>query len=86
VLEQGGELGQIKGAKEWEGETQSLGAVGDTFDLANLFLQICLVMGAISLLLKGERMRNAFYGLMVGLGGLGSYFTVMAYLQAGVFG
>ena len=81
VTEQGGKLGQIKGALEWERDAEKLGAAGDTFDLATLFLQICLVMGAISLLLKGERMRNCFYGLMVGLGGLGSYFSVVAYLQ-----
>jgi len=86
VLEQEGQLGQIKGAKEWEKEAEDLGAVGDTFDLATLFLQICLVMGAISLLLKGERMRNAFYGMTIGLGAVGSYFAVLAYAQAGVFG
>ena len=86
VLEQEGQLGQIKGAKEWEKDTEVLGAVGDTFDLATLFLQICLVTGAISLILKGIWMRNAFYGLTIGLGGLGSYFTLMAYTQAGIFG
>jgi len=86
VLEQEGRLGQIKGAKEWEKDTEVLGAVGDTFDLATLFLQICLVTGAISLLLKGKWMRNAFYGLTIGLGGVGSYFTLMAYSLAGIFG
>ena len=86
VLEQDGQRGQIKGALEWEAEAEALGGVGDTFDLATLFLQICLVTGAISLLLKGERMRNAFYGLMIGLGAVGSYFSVLAFYQAGVFG
>lgn len=86
VLDEGGELGQVKGAREWEAETVKLGAVGDTFDIATFFLQICLVMGAISLLLKGERMRNTFYGLMVLLGGVGSVYSVMAYIQAGAFG
>lgn len=85
VLDEGGQLGQIKGAREWEAETVRLGAVGDTFDTATFFLEICLVMGAISLLLKGVRMRNTFYGLMLLLGGAGSVYSVMAYIQAGAF-
>jgi hypothetical protein len=86
VLDEGGELGQVKGAREWEAETVTLGAVGDTFDIATFFLQICLVMGAISLIIKGRRMRNSFYGLMVLLGGVGSAYSVMAFMQAGAFG
>lgn len=86
VLDEGGELGQVKGAREWEAETVTLGAVGDTFDTATFFLQICLVMGAISLIIKGRRMRNSFYGLMVLLGGVGSAYSVMAFMQAGAFG
>jgi Domain of unknown function (DUF4337) len=85
VLEEGGQLGQVKGAREWEAETVKLGAVGDTFDIATFFLQICLVMGAISLIIKGVRMRNTFYGLMLLLGGVGSTYSVMAYIQAGAF-
>ena len=85
VLDEGGELGQVKGAREWEAETVTLGAVGDTFDTATFFLQICLVMGAISLIIKGRRRRNSFYGLMVLLGGVGSVYSVMAFMQAGAF-
>lgn len=85
VLEEEGKKGQITGAKEWEAKTALLNEVGDTFDLATLFLQICLVMGAISLLLKGERMRNTFYGIMVALGGLGTVYSTIAFHQAGVF-
>jgi hypothetical protein len=85
VLEEDGKLGQVKGAREWEAETVALGAAGDTFDIATFFLQICLVMGAVSLLLKGERMRNGFYGLMVLLGAAGAVYSVMAFIQAGAF-
>ena len=81
VTEKDGKFGQIKGALEWEREAEKLGEAGDTFDLSVLFLQICLVMGAISLILKGERMRNFFYVTMLGLGGLGSYFSIVAFLQ-----
>jgi hypothetical protein len=85
VLDEGGKLGQVKGAREWEAETTTLGAVGDTFDIATFFLQICLVMGAISLIIKGVRMRNTFYGLMLLLGAVGTTYSVMAYIQAGAF-
>lgn len=81
IIEKDGKFGQIKGALEWEREAEKLGVAGDTFDLSVLFLQICLVMGAISLILKGERMRNFFYVTMLGLGGLGSYFSIVAFLQ-----
>ena len=85
VLEEGGKLGQVKGAREWEAEARALGAAGDTFDIATFFLQICLVMGAVSLILKGERMRNSFYGLMVLLGAVGAVYSDMAFVQAGAF-
>jgi hypothetical protein len=85
VLDEGGKLGQVKGAREWEAEAKALGAAGDTFDMATFFLQICLVMGAVSLILKGERMRNSFYGMMVLLGAVGAVYSVMAFVQAGAF-
>ena len=85
ILEEEGKLGQVKGAREWEAEAKSLGAAGDTFDMATFFLQICLVMGAVSLILKGERMRNSFYALMALLGAVGAVFSVMAFVQAGAF-
>ncbi|MBL8421118.1 MAG: DUF4337 domain-containing protein [Dechloromonas sp.] len=85
VLDEDGKLGQVKGAREWEAETKALGAAGDTFDIATFFLQICLVMGAISLILKGKRMRNSFYGMMVLLGAVGAAYSVMAFVQAGAF-
>lgn len=85
VLDEGGKLGQVKGAREWEAETKALGAAGDTFDIATFFLQICLVMGAVSLIIKGKRMRNSFYGMMVLLGAVGAVYSVMAFVQAGAF-
>jgi hypothetical protein len=86
VLEQDGRKGQIVGAKQREEQTKMLGGAGDTFDLAVFFLQICLVVGAISLLLKGDRMKHSFYGGMVLLGLIGTGLSVLAYSQAGAFG
>ena len=82
IIEEDGKLGQLKGATEWERETEELGAAGDNFDLSVLFFHICLVMGAISLTLKGERMRNFFYFSMVWLGVIGIYFSAVAFLEA----
>lgn len=63
-----GKLGQVIGAKEWENEVNLRGEAGDRFDLASLFFQICLVLGAISLVIKKENLQKLFFGLMIGCG------------------
>jgi len=77
-----GEKGKIIGAKEWEKKVEILGKAGDVFDLAVLWLQLCLVIGAISLVLKNPKLKWIFYGLMVGGGGIGIFFSVRAFLIA----
>jgi hypothetical protein len=77
-----GELGKVVGAKEWEDQLDTLGRAGDRFDLSVLFLQLSMVLGAISLVLQNERIKWSFYGLMVATGVVGSVFTVRAYLIA----
>ena len=77
-----GKLGQVTGAKEWESQASSLGNAGDSFDLATLFLQICLVLGAISLVIQHDRMRSLFFLGMVGLGIIGLACSVIAYNRA----
>lgn len=77
-----GEKGKIVGAKEWEKKVEILGKAGDVFDLSVLWLQLCLVIGAISLVLKNPRLKWVFYGLMVGGGGIGIFFSVRAFLIA----
>lgn len=77
-----GELGQIKGAKEWEIEIDSLDAAGDVFDMGTLFLQLCLVLGAISLIMKEPRLRWSFFSTMLGLGAIGIGFSIRAFWMA----
>lgn len=77
-----GKMGQVIGAKQWEAEANALGAAGDTFDLATLFLQICLVVGAIGLVVQQDVLRTWFFRGMVLLGLVGLVFMVMAYHQA----
>lgn len=77
-----GKLGHVIGAKEWESKASALDNAGDSFDLATLFLQICLVLGAISLVIQHDRMRNLFFLGMAVLGILGLAFSLIAYNQA----
>ncbi|HEY9420558.1 MAG TPA: DUF4337 domain-containing protein [Thermoanaerobaculia bacterium] len=77
-----GEMGKVVGAKGWESQANALGSAGDTFDMATLFLQICLVVGAISLVVQSAGTRRAFFLGMIVLGAVGTMFTVLAFQQA----
>jgi hypothetical protein len=74
-----GEMGKIKGAEEFKVIYEKLNDAGDTYDLATLFLQMCLVCGAISLILQGAGARKAFIAVMVVLGLIGSWYCWAAY-------
>lgn len=76
-----GKLGQVVGAKLWEAESDAYASVTEIFDLANLFLQICLVVGAISLVVRTEASRRAFYRGAIGLGLLGTAIGINGFLQ-----
>lgn len=77
-----GKMGQVVGAKQWESQAISLGGVGDVFDNGTLFLQMCLVLGAISLVLQKDGTRKSFFYGMIGLGLIGTAFSCMAFYQA----
>jgi hypothetical protein len=80
-----GELGKVVGVKEIEASLEVLGGAGDRYDLATLFLQLCLVIGAIGLLMKQITMKRFFLAGMIALGVSGLTFTVLAYHQVGLF-
>lgn len=81
-----GEMGRVVGAKEWETQADALGHVGDLFDYSTFFLQLCLVLGAISLILQADAMRRSFFTAMIVLGVAGTVFTTLAFLAAGNMG
>jgi hypothetical protein len=56
VLEVDGEKGKVVGTKVWE---STLGAAGDQFDMSTLWLQLSLVLGAVSLVLQADKPRCA---------------------------
>ncbi len=74
-----GQLGKVVGAKEWESKNQILGQSGDIFDYASLFLQISLVIGAISIVVQSKRMKYAFFTMMCCSGITGVIFSVFAF-------
>lgn len=80
--EKTGEKGTTIGAKEWEKEADKLGGAGDMYDLSSLFLQICIVFGAISLVIQKTSTRKVFFLLMIGMGIVGTYFMIHAYTIA----
>ncbi|HBL25916.1 MAG TPA: DUF4337 domain-containing protein [Acidobacteria bacterium] len=86
VQDVGGEMGKVTGAKEWEAKASVLNDVGDLFDVATFFLQLCLVAGAISLILQIDRIRWTFFGAMVLLGLAGAAYSVRAFLAVGAIG
>ena len=77
-----GKMGQVLGAKQWEDKAALLGSVGDVFDLSTLFLQLCMVIGAVSLVLKDDRLKWTFFTIMIVLGTAGCIISVNAYIQA----
>ncbi len=77
-----GELGKVVGAKEWDRKVDALAAAGDLFDLAVLFLQLCLVVGAVSLVLQKPSLKWGFYWAMVGLGMVGIVYSIRAFAVA----
>lgn len=74
-----GEMGKVKGANEWKAEAHQLGEAGDVFDKATLFLQMCLVLGAIALLIGSDKLKILFLYATIVIGALGSYYTIIAY-------
>ncbi len=74
-----GVMGKVKGANEWKSEAAKLGDAGDVFDKATLFLQMCLVLGAIALLIGSDKLKILFLYATIIVGALGSYYTIVAY-------
>lgn len=83
VQDVNGEFGKIIGAQEIEARLVQLSEAGDRFDMASLLFQVCLVLGALSLILKRPQLQLAFFGGMCLLGSIGSGLSIWAYLTVG---
>ena len=75
LADKNGEKGNVIGAQEWESKLGVLEKSGDLFDCATLWLQLSLVCGAISLVLKRQDMKKGFYIAMILLGILGAFYS-----------
>lgn len=75
-----GKLGQIVGAQQMEQQLAVLATAGDRFDMSSLFFQLCLVLGAMSLVLKKESLQQVFFTGMCVLGFIGTGISLWAYL------
>lgn len=73
-----GKLGLVIGALEYEKKINILGEAGDQFDLSNLFFQLCLVMGAISLVIKDIKLKKIFFYVMFSVGIVGTTYSILA--------
>ncbi len=79
VQEIDGKLGQVVGSKEREKVIERLSAAGDIFDFGTLCLQLCMVLGAIGLLLKIPQGRKLTFATIITLGVVGTLFCLRAY-------
>lgn len=75
-----GQLGQIIGAKEIDVTTQKYGLSSDYFTYATIYIQLCLVIGALALIVSITVPRNIFFVMMVGLGLYGTYLSIQGYI------
>lgn len=74
-----GELGKITGAKELEKALITLGKAGDRFDIATLFFQISLVVGAVGLIIKSPTTKKTLLLTMITLGSIGIIASTLGY-------
>jgi hypothetical protein len=62
-----GKLGEVVGAEEYAAKIEAAGEAADRFDMSGLLLQLCLVMGAIGLLISEEKFKRSIYFVLLGL-------------------
>jgi hypothetical protein len=55
------------GAEEYAAKIEAAGDAADRFDMSGLLLQLCLVMGAIGLLISEEKFKRSIYFVLLGL-------------------
>ena len=78
-----GELGKIIGVKEWEVLADQYDKATKKFDIAMLFFQICIVLGAVCIIIyDSPRLQKSFIVLMVIFGITGTIIATYGYILA----
>jgi len=80
-----GKLGEVVGAEEYTSKITASGATADQFDMSGLLLQLCLVIGAIGLLISEEKIKQYIYFALLSLFGVGTVFFVKGVLMLNSF-
>jgi len=67
-----GEMGKIIGINEWEKLTQDYETATKKFDLGKLLFQICIVLGAVCIIIRdNKKLQKNFIILMLAFGAIG---------------
>ncbi|WP_405414279.1 DUF4337 domain-containing protein [Maribacter sp. Asnod1-A12] len=78
-----GEMGKIKGVKEWEQLTQTYDYATKRFDYALLFFQICIVLGAVCIIIYDNAvLQKGLIILMIVFGITGTFLSIYGYSLA----
>lgn len=75
-----GAMGQVIGADEYKARVAKLNEIDNIYDNAGLFLQICLVMGALSMIFKRPLVRYGFVTAMIVVGTYGFITALKGYM------
>ena len=68
-------------ATEWEGRAHKYHVMGNDYAMSALFLQLCLVLGAVSLMLHEKRIRTTLLSIFAISGVVGIVYSIIAYIK-----
>lgn len=78
-----GEMGKIIGINEWENLTQEYDRATQKLDLGKLFFQICIVLGAVCIIIHdNKKLQKNFIALMLLFGTIGIVISIYGFTLA----
>ncbi|RAJ07407.1 DUF4337 domain-containing protein [Arenibacter echinorum] len=78
-----GEMGKIIGINEWEKLTQDYETATKKFDLGKLLFQICIVLGAVCIIIRdNKKLQKNFIVLMLAFGAIGILISAYGFILA----
>jgi len=78
-----GEMGKIIGINEWEKLTQDYETATKKFDLGKLLFQICIVLGAVCIIIRdNKKLQKNFIILMLAFGAIGILISAYGFILA----
>ncbi|MCK0190107.1 DUF4337 domain-containing protein [Arenibacter sp. F20364] len=78
-----GEMGKIVGINQWEELTQNYETATHKFDLGKLLFQICIVLGAVCIIIRdNKKLQKNFIVLMLVFGTIGILISVYGFILA----